>query len=427
MSLSSHLEDKTSQIREFLRTRFSDTRTFLKDARKRVRSADTIRPDIDVPWGTIGMAADYRIRYYFDVTPHDKLVAYGGAGILSDPPLIILPYLVQVKPGLLKSLLTSIVDIPVGTQSDFPTGIQAGFRKRRNDIEFFDKETGGWLGTYHGAHTNSDDSNHKVLASTSTPVPSEIKSDAIRLMGKHLHESGICAQDDDILLENAYQEFFNGLGDLTSRYNPVATRLTEAQEDELNRYCVVLALLEEVSRGVVYANSPLFAKEHTSVGNLLDIPDADWIADMRNLSWRFYDNFNHLLSLPHSLNPTFDGSLDIGGADADLIVNGTLIDIKATITQKIRPDWLWQLLGYVLLDYSDHHRINSIGLYMARQGIFFQWDLEEAMRALCLGEPPSIEELRNEFERIVTATTHPALEGELPPGVTLVDGVYIVR
>ena len=105
---------------------------------------------------------------------------------------------------------------------------------------------------------------------------------------------------------------------------------------------------------------------------------------MRNLSWRFYDNFNHLLSLPHSLNPNFDGSLDIGGADADLIVEGTLIDIKATITQKIRPDWLWQLLGYVLLDYSDRHRINSIGLYMARQGIFFQWDLETRYEAYAL-------------------------------------------
>lgn len=83
MSLSSHLEDKNSPIREFLRTRFSDTRTFLEDARKRVRSADTIRPDIDVPWSTIGMAVDYRIRYYFDVTPHDKLVAYRGAKLLA--------------------------------------------------------------------------------------------------------------------------------------------------------------------------------------------------------------------------------------------------------------------------------------------------------------------------------------------------------
>ena len=140
MSLSSHLEDKNSPVGEFLRSRFSDTRTFLKDARKQVRSADTIIPAIEgtsYPWGTIGMAVDYRIRCYFDVTAHDRLVAYGGARILSDPSPFILPYLVQVKPGLLKSLLASIVDIPPVFQSDFPAGVQAGFRKRRNDIEFF--------------------------------------------------------------------------------------------------------------------------------------------------------------------------------------------------------------------------------------------------------------------------------------------------
>ncbi len=404
MSLSSHLEDKNSPIREFLRTHFSDTRTFLKDARKRVRSADTIRPDIDVPWGMIGMAADYRIRYYFDVTPHDKLVAYGGARILSDPPPIILPYLLQVKPGLLKSLLTSIVDLPASVQSDFPTGIQAGFRKRLDRVEFFDKGTGEWIGTYHDVSTTSAGDDVHLVSATShaASVPREI-TDAIHSMGKRLQGLGIGVQEDTPL-GSVYQDFFNGLDGLTNYVKPATRRLPEAQEDELNRYCVVLALLEEVSRGVVYPNSPLFAKEHTSVGDLLDIPDADWIADMRNLSWRFYDNFNHLLSLPHSLNPNFDGSLDIGGADADLIVDGTLIDIKATITQKIRPDWLWQLLGYVLLDYSDHHRINSIGLYMARQGILFQWDLEEAMRGLCSGDPPSIEELRNEFEEIVKAS-----------------------
>ena len=237
----------------------------------------------------------------------------------------------------------------------------------------------------------------------------------ISLMEKHLKESGMDVRSMPVISQGGvYQDFFKSLDELTTHRNPVARRPNEVEEDDMNRYCIVLALLEEILRSIDHPSlGPLFEKEHTSAGDLLDIPDAHWIADMRNLSWRFYDNFNRLLSLPHSLNPTFDGSLDVGGADADLIVNGTLIDIKTTKERRIRPDWIQQLLGYVLLDYSDHHRINSIGLYMARQGIFFQWDLEEAMRGLCLGEPPSIEELRNEFERIVTATTHPALEGDV--------------
>ena len=430
MSLSSHLEDKTSPIREFLRTQFSETRTFLRAPRKQVRSADTIIPDIEgtsYPWGTIGMAVDYRIRYYFDVTPHNKLTAYKGAWMLAEPP----PFLLQVMPPHLP--VASITDLPAGIQSEFPTSIQVGFKQRRDGIAFFDKETGEWLGAYHEAYSILSGEQDSFIFEVSSPsrismprssiTSSEINEDTIRSMGERLQELGIGAQKgDDMLPESMYQDFFDGLTDLTSRFSPVDTRLTKSQEDELNRYCVVLALLEEVFRiGVVHPNSPLFAKEHTSAGDLLDIPDARWIADMRNLSWRFYDNLNHLLPLPHSLNPTFDGSCDIGGADADMIVNGTLIDIKTSTQNKIKPDWLWQLLGYVLLDYSDHHRINSIGLYMARQGILLQWDLEEAMRDLCIGEPPSVEELRNEFKAIVEAR----ILRDLPKNVTVEDGHYV--
>ena len=89
---------------------------------------------------------------------------------------------------------------------------------------------------------------------------------------------------------------------------------------------------------------------------------------MRKLSWKFYDDYNYLIALPHTLNPTFEGSRDVGGADADLVVNGTLIDIKTTVRPEIKPDWIRQLLGYVLLDYSVRHQIKAIGLYMARQG-----------------------------------------------------------
>ena len=92
--------------------------------------------------------------------------------------------------------------------------------------------------------------------------------------------------------------------------------------------------------------------------------------------------------------------MTVDGADADLIVNGPLIEIKSTTPCAIRGDWLWQLLGYVLLDYSDQYRINSVGIYMARQGRLFTWDIEDAIRGLCSGEPPAIEELRTQFKEL---------------------------
>ena len=68
----------------------------------------------------------------------------------------------------------------------------------------------------------------------------------------------------------------------------------------------------------------------------------------------FCDRQPGLLRMSVVLNPTFDGSRNVGGADADLIANGTLIELKTTRQDKFeRIDHLCQLLGYALLDFSD--------------------------------------------------------------------------
>lgn len=105
--------------------------------------------------------------------------------------------------------------------------------------------------------------------------------------------------------------------------------------------------------------------------------------------------------ISHTLNPTFDGSEDIGGADADFILGDVLIDIKTSIKPAINANYLWQLLGYVLLDYSDCYHIDSIGLYMSRQGSLFQWSLEEAVAILSPGKPKSIAEMRKQFRQLM--------------------------
>ena len=137
-----------------------------------------------------------------------------------------------------------------------------------------------------------------------------------------------------------------------------------------------------------------------SVDDLLALSPPECIDDMCNLSWRFYESFNHLLSYPHILNPNFEGSFAVGGADADLIVDGTLIDIKSTIARKVDRNWLWQLMGYVLLDYSDRLEITGIGLYLVRQAILFRWGLDEVLAFLYKGKPKSLEQLRGEFREI---------------------------
>ncbi len=54
------------------------------------------------------------------------------------------------------------------------------------------------------------------------------------------------------------------------------------------------------------------------------------------------------------------------------------IEIKTTVSSQWFPrKTLYQLLGYVLLDYPDEHRIRSVGIYFARQARLVRWTYSE--------------------------------------------------
>lgn len=381
MSLTSQLKAPKSPLKQFLRDEFPNTRPFLSAARKQARQARTIRPDIDVKWHIVSMAFDYRLRYYFAITAPEELVAYGGARILSD----------------IQSLSSSI-------QLDHKwTG-------HVNDtITIFDTLTGKTVYNYmprmNGGWSSGD-------------LDYQVVSEAIELghkvvKGEH-NDLGCMSQP----LKNEYHNFFESLSTLTKTHSPVKTRLAKPEEDALNRHCVVLALMEEVARTGKTSDSILVSDKLRSK-SLVDIAEPHWVDDLRELSYRFYDNYSQIISLPFVLNPSFDGSEDIGGADADLIVDGTLIDIKTTIKQEIKPEFIWQILGYTLLDYSDRFRINGVGLYMSRKGIFFRWDLDEALQGLRRGERQPIDELRRRFRELLESTSSLKTTHRVPPLASL--------
>jgi len=107
-----------------------------------------------------------------------------------------------------------------------------------------------------------------------------------------------------------------------------------------------------------------------------------------------------LIRSPHVLNPTFAGSPDVGGADADLVIDGCLIDIKATVNPKLDPDFLYQLAGYLLLDYDDQLHIDTVGIYMARQGMLFTWSVADFLRQVTGDDTISLVSLRREFRTL---------------------------
>ncbi len=85
------------------------------------------------------------------------------------------------------------------------------------------------------------------------------------------------------------------------------------------------------------------------------------------------------------LNPTFGhASLLVGGADADLLIDDTLIDIKTTIHLKISRYEFNQLVGYYALykiagiDGTDSDvEIKKAGIYFSRYGLLYTFKIKD--------------------------------------------------
>lgn len=85
-------------------------------------------------------------------------------------------------------------------------------------------------------------------------------------------------------------------------------------------------------------------------------------------------------------NPTFGSAARmVGGADADLILDGTLWDVKVTKTPAFSREMFNQLVGYVCLaqlggvdgcEPRDHH-IEQVGIYFARHGLAHSFALAD--------------------------------------------------
>lgn len=85
------------------------------------------------------------------------------------------------------------------------------------------------------------------------------------------------------------------------------------------------------------------------------------------------------------LNPTFgEASELVSGADADLLIDDVLIDIKTTKYLKFDRLMLHQLAGYYMLhkiggigDILGNYEINKLGIYFSRHGELFTFDVKD--------------------------------------------------
>ena len=362
MSLTSHLADVDSPVTNFMLDYFPRAEDYVEDYEIRLRRLPTIRPEGWVPWNIIGRAIDYRLRYYFAVTPWDEFAAYKGQW----------RHLSNIHGG----------DLDIRPDSTFL------WQRRKDVVYWYEKESKRQVASF-----NKDGSSDGLA--TYWDMFNLLSS---QIFAGEEFEGGEQFQpvSGAHLLHPPYDGFFTSLGDLTERVQPAKTRLALPEEDEINLHCFILGLLETAYR-TGKQDRMLSAAKPQDLSALFSIVKQDWINDMRNLSWAFYDRYgSRLLGLPADLNPEFAYSHIVQGADADLIVNGMLVDIKTTVNPRLAEVWIWQLLGYVLLDRFDQHKIRHIGLYMARQGRLVWWELDEIIKGVS-GKNQSVEELRELF------------------------------
>jgi hypothetical protein len=175
----------------------------------------------------------------------------------------------------------------------------------------------------------------------------------------------------------------------------------------LYRACWGLALLTEVYRRgpEIAAIGPIGRLPDRSAQSLLEAaPDAglEQLAGLRQqMESALLPEVGSRRGL-WAIGPVFAGSQIMNG-DADLIAAGLLVELKTTTKKpSLGVTDLWQVLGYVLMDYVDEFGITDVALFSARYGYLAQWDLGELLTKLA-GRPVTAAALRAEFRALLEA------------------------
>jgi hypothetical protein len=187
---------------------------------------------------------------------------------------------------------------------------------------------------------------------------------------------------------------------------------TTAEPATLNRVCWVLALLTEVFRGGpgVATLGPLgrFGGRAVSAADLLDLAPTAALHQLAQFRQVYEATLLPALGSRRGLwaiGPTFTGSQFVH-ADADLIAAGLLLDLKTSVKKlSLGVTDLFQVLGYVLLDFGDEFSLDAVGIFNARYAYLATWDLSPLLEELA-DQPVSLAAIRAQFRELLV--THSA-------------------
>lgn len=171
--------------------------------------------------------------------------------------------------------------------------------------------------------------------------------------------------------------------------------------DVLDRLSVVFARFESVYRSGLSPDPSSGISDGAELHEMLVAQRADIVSEVKVLT----DSLTRLLSGSGTAtlvaNPVFSGSSLVGGADADFILDSTLIELKTTKNASVPANDLRQLVSYALLDLVDDYSIRRVALAYPRRPQLLEWDLEELLRRL--GSTRTRLELSQSLERALRA------------------------
>jgi hypothetical protein len=175
------------------------------------------------------------------------------------------------------------------------------------------------------------------------------------------------------------------IGRLPASQRPHAIALLQLAKDQHARFLVHGDLTEELCAAAIgLARLDAVFRSGRGRAEIGVPPLPQDLADLRAL----------LAAVPASLtrpldrcllNPTFgEASRAVGGADADLVLDDMLVDVKTTKNFKLERMAFDQLIGYFLLatlggmdaDPEPSRAITQVAIYFARYGCLVAWPLE---------------------------------------------------
>lgn len=191
--------------------------------------------------------------------------------------------------------------------------------------------------------------------------------------GKYAHEVDLDTNSIKLILNDEYKIDANN-----SMYKDLELFEKNFEEAKLNYKSYIKSgkITKELIKSTIHLAQLDFVYRSGRIV-FSDVNNQD-ILDLENLIKVFKDKKPFSRNSTVYLNPTFGkASHKVGGADADLIINNTLIDIKTTKFLKFDQKMYNQIIGYYLLskigtiNNTTEIKLKHIGIYFSRHGLLY--------------------------------------------------------